>query len=128
LTNKLSVGGVGAGVDAFGAVGVVVEGLGEGAATVGDGVSASEVIGVAVVGAGSGAIAFDGGEEGITGPDVLGASCANQFVILRGVRCSGGARAFRDARCGVVVEVEGGGAGGGVYGGEAVPVVPGVGL
>ena len=73
-------------------------------------------------------IALDGGEQGVSCPDVLGGGGRGEFVVLAGVRSGRRAVSFRHSLGGVVVEVEGGGAGGGVYGGEAVPVVPGVGL
>src|SRR3990167_5984837 len=101
---------------------------GEGAGGVGDGVRGAQVVRMRIGCACGGAVPFDGGEQGVSCPDVFGGGGRGEFVVLGGVCCCCRAVPFRHSLGGVVVEVEGGGAGGGVYGRQAGLVFPGVGL
>src|SRR3989338_4126174 len=128
LADEFARRGVGAVIDSLASVRIVIKGLGEGAGGVGDGVRGAQVVRMRIGGACGGAVPFDGGEQGVSCPDVFGGGGRGEFVVLGGVCCCCRAVPFRHSLGGVVVEVEGGGAGGGVYGRQAGLVVPGVGL
>ena len=77
LSYELSLADVGASGEAPFAIGVVVEELDDGATCIGGGVGGAQVVGVDVAGGGGSASCLDGGEEGVTGEDVVGTCCTS---------------------------------------------------
>ena len=105
LTDEFARGGVGAVIDSLASVRIVIKGLGEGAGGVGDGVRGAQVVRMRIGGACGGAVPFDGGEQGVSCPDVFGGGGRGEFVVLGGVCCCCRAVPFRHSLGGVVVLV-----------------------